>query len=231
MGIEAVDTTTVYLIAGAAFLASWLVKRWLQSTYSKWSRIPNRHGITGAQTAAAILARNGVDNVRIESVKGRLTDHYDPEQDILRLSSENFHQTSVAAMAVSAHEAGHAVQDAHRDIRLALRRFLVPIATLGSRLGPMIVFFGFISGSGFMLRLGALLLAGMVLFQLATLPVEFNASRRALRNLRELGLIAGEQEAGTRRVLTAAALTYVAAATMSFAYLATLMAQGRRSAV
>lgn len=225
------DTTTVYLIAGAAFLASWLVKRWLQSTYGKWSQVPNGHGITGAQTAAAILARNGVNNVRIESVKGKLTDHYDPERDILRLSSENFHQTSVAAMAVSAHEAGHAMQDAHRDLRMALRRFLVPIAALGSRLGPMIVFFGFISGSGFLLRLGAFLLAGMLLFQLATLPVEFNASRRALRNLQELGLLAGEQEAGTRRVLNAAALTYVAAAATSIAYLATLMAQGRRPAV
>lgn len=225
------DTTTVYLIAGAAFLASWLVRRWLQTTYRTWSRIPNSHGITGAQTAAAILAKNNVHNVRIESVKGALTDHYDPEGDILRLSSENFHQTSVAAMAVSAHEAGHAMQDAQNDFRLALRRYLVPIAALGSRLGPMIVFFGFISGSDFMLRLGAFLLAGMVLFQIATLPVEFNASRRALRNLRELGLIDGRQDAGTRKVLRAAALTYVAGAVVSFAYLATLLAQGRRTAI
>lgn len=231
LGIEAVDTTTVYLIAGAAFVASWLVNRWLRTTYQKWSGIPNSHGITGAQTAAAILAKNGVDNVRIESVKGSLGDHYDPERDILRLSTENFHQASVAAMAISAHEAGHAMQDAHRDIRLTLRRFLVPIATVGSRLGPMIVFFGFMSGSGLMLRLGAFLLAGMVLFQIATLPVEFNASRRALRNLRELGLVGGEEEVGARRVLTAAAFTYVAAATLSFAYLATLLAQGRRTAV
>ena len=95
------DTITVYIIAGAAFLASWLVKRWLKHTYAKWSGVPNVHGITGAETAAAILAKNGVTNVRIEPVRGRLTDHYDPQKDVLRLSVANFRERSVAAMAVS----------------------------------------------------------------------------------------------------------------------------------
>lgn len=220
------DTTIVYLIAGAAFLASWLVKRWLKHTYAKWSQVPNTHGITGAQTAAAILASNGVNHVRIEPVRGKLTDHYDPQKDILRLSTSNFQERSVAAMAVSAHEAGHAMQDASNDLRLRLRRFLVPAAAFGSRMGPMIVMAGLFTGSQTILLAGALLLAGMILFQLATLPVEFNASRRAMNSLRELGFTDPEQEEGTRAVLTAAALTYVAAAATSIAYFLTLF--GRR---
>lgn len=218
------STTVIYIIAGVAFGGSWLVKRWLASTYSKWSQVPNTHGVTGAQTAAAILQANGVSNVRIEPVKGRLTDHYDPDKDILRLSATNYSQTSVAAMAVSAHEAGHAMQDAHGDFRLKFRRFLVPAAAMGQRFGPIIVIAGMISQNAMILQIGVLLLAGMMLFQIATLPVEFNASRRALRNLRKLGLDDPEQEKGTKRVLTAAALTYVAAAATSLAYFATLFA-------
>ncbi len=224
-------TTLIYLIAGASFFASWLVKRWLNNTYTKWSRVPNTHGITGAQTAQAILHKNGVNNVRIEPVKGKLTDHYDPDRDILRLSATNYAQASVASMAVSAHEAGHAMQDAHNDRRLAFRRFLVPIAALGNRLGPILLLFGFMLGSATAIQLGALLFLGMLIFQLATLPVEINASRRALRNLRELGFTDPEQEAGTKRVLTAAAFTYVAAAVTSLAYLATLFAGRRPSSV
>ncbi len=222
-------TTLIYLIAGASFLSSFLVRRWLANTYAKWSRVPNTHGITGAQTAQAILDKNGVRNVRIEPVKGNLTDHYDPDRDILRLSATNYAQASVASMAVSAHEAGHAMQDAHNDRRLAFRRFLVPVAALGNRLGPLLLIFGFILGSTTAIQLGALLFVGMLVFQLATLPVEINASLRALRNLRELGFTDPEQEAGTRRVLTAAALTYVAAAVTSMAYLATLFAGQRPS--
>jgi Zn-dependent membrane protease YugP len=131
-------------------------------------------------------------------------------------------------MAVSAHEAGHAMQDASNDLRLRLRRFLVPAAALGSRLGPVIVMAGLFTGSGTILRIGAFLLAGMVVFQLATLPVEFNASKRALNNLRQLGITDPEQEAGTKQVLTAAAFTYVAAAATSIAYFATLFAGSRR---
>lgn len=221
------NSTTVYLVAGAAFLASWLVKRWLKNTYATWSRVPNTHNVTGAQVAQAILHKNGVNHVRIQPTPGRLTDHYDPQKDILRLSAANYQTTSVAAIAVSAHEAGHAMQDASNDIRLRLRRFLVPAAALGSRLGPMIVMAGFFTGSDTILRMGAFLLAGMVIFQLATLPVEFNASKRAMRNLRELGLTDPEQEEGIERVLRAAAFTYVAAAATTLAYFATLFASRR----
>ncbi len=222
------NTLTIYLIAGVAFVGSWLVKRWLTSTYNKWSKVPNTHGVTGAQTAAAILQSNGVTSVRIEPVKGRLTDHYDPERDVLRLSATNYASTSVAAMAVSAHEAGHAMQDFTGDWRLRFRRFLVPAAAMGQRFGPIILMVGIVSQSRLILQIGVLLLAGTMLFQIATLPVEFNASRRALRNLRKLGLDDPEQEKGTKRVLTAAAFTYVAAAATSLAYFAALFAGGRR---
>jgi Zn-dependent membrane protease YugP len=223
------STLTIYIIAGIAFGGSWLVKRWLTATYNKWSQVPNTHGVTGAQTAAAILAHNDVTNVRIEPVKGRLTDHYDPDRDILRLSSTNFSSTSVAAMAVSAHEAGHAMQDARGDFRLRFRRFLVPAAAMGQRFGPIILMVGLFSQSRTILQVGVLLLAGTMLFQIATLPVEINASRRALRNLRALGLDDPEQEKGTKRVLTAAAFTYIAAAATSLAYFAAMFASGRRT--
>ena len=204
---------------------------WLKKTYAEWSAVPNLYGVTGAQAAAAILNANGVGSVRIEPVRGKLTDHFDPARDILRLSAANFAGKSVAAMAVSAHEAGHALQDATDDIRLRLRRYLVPLAALGGRLGPYIVLASFMFQSTTMLQVGVLLLAATMLFQLATLPVEFNASRRALRNLEELGVSDEQQREGVKRVLNAAALTYVAAAATSIAYFATLFAGSRGSRV
>lgn len=212
----------VFIMAIVAFGGSWVVKRWLASTYRKWSQVPNTYRVTGAQTAAAILKMRGVSNVKIERVKGKLTDHFDPARDILRLSQGNHDGVSVAAMAVSAHEAGHAIQDHREDIRLRMRKYLVPFAALGGRFSPWLVGGGFLLGSDFLLRLGAWMLVGTLVFQLLTLPVEFNASKRALHNLQELGLTDPEQVQGTRRVLTAAALTYVAAAATSIAYVATL---------
>ncbi len=217
----------LYLIAGFCFAASFYVKWKLKRTYKQWSRVPNQHGVTGAETAAAILRDNGVNNVEIQRVRGKLTDHYDPVKDILRLSRTNFGERSVAAMAVSAHEAGHALQDASDDLRLKLRKFLVPMAALGSRFGPMVAIVGFMTGSKSILQIGVFLLAGMMIFQIATLPVEFNASRRALNNLERLGLSDPAQRDGVEKVLRAAALTYVAAAATSIAYFATLFARSR----
>lgn len=221
------STTVIYLIAGIAFGGSMLVKWWLKRTYAKWSAVPNQYGVTGAQTAQAILESNGVNHVKIEAVRGKLTDHYDPQKDILRLSATNYASTSVAAMAVSAHEAGHAMQDFTNDARLRMRRFLVPIAALGSRFGPMLAIAGFMFQSGFLLRVGVLLLAGSMIFQVMTLPVEINASRRAMKNLKRLGISDPRQQKGTSAVLRAAAFTYVAAAATSIAYFATLFAQSR----
>ncbi len=216
-----------YLLAGVSFVGSWLVKRYLKSTYKKWSKVENQYGVTGAQTAAAILEDHGIKGVQLQQVRGKLTDHYDPSKDILRLSQQNWGKTSVSAMAVSAHEAGHALQDFSGDLRLRLRKFLVPLAALGARFGPMVVIAGFVTGSEGILKLGALLLGGMTIFQLATLPVEFNASRRALESLERLGLSDPAQRAGVEAVLRAAALTYVAAAATSLAYFAMIFARGR----
>jgi len=213
----------VWTVLGLTMAASFVVKWWLKRTYRIWSRVENQYKVTGAQTAAAILKSNNVTNVRIESTRGKLTDHFDPQRDILRLSTSNFAGTSVAAMAVSAHEAGHAIQDATGDIRLKMRRFLVPLAALGSRFGPYIILPALMFRNPFMLQLAMWLLAGTMAFQLMTLPVEFNASKRAVKNLEELGLSDPSQRAGTRRVLNAAALTYVAAAATSIAYFSTLV--------
>lgn len=221
------STGLAYLLAGLAFGGSYLVKWWLKRTYKKWSGIENQYKVTGAQTAAAILEDNGVTGVQLQQVRGKLTDHYDPARDILRLSQTNWGKTSVAAMAVSAHEAGHALQDHTNDLRLRLRRFLVPMAALGARFGPLVVIAGFVTGSEGILQIGALLLAGMTVFQIATLPVEFNASHRALESLERLGLSDPAQRDGVEAVLRAAALTYVAAAATSLAYFAMLFARGR----
>lgn len=217
----------IYLLAALAFGGSYLVKLKLNRTYKKWSRVPNQYGVTGAQTAAAILQSNGVKNVQIQATRGKLTDHYDPQKDILRLSQGNFAGTSVAAMAVSAHEAGHAMQDFTGDVRLKFRRWLVPLAALGSRFGPMVAIGGFLFGSDTLVRWGVFLLATMMVFQLATLPVEFNASRRARHNLEKLGLSDPTQRDGVDQVLRAAAMTYVAAAATSIAYMVTLFASSR----
>lgn len=224
------SNTFVYIMVAVAFGGSWLVKRWLKSTYAKWSQVPNTFQLTGAQTAAAILKMKGITNVRIERVHGSLTDHFDPAKDILRLSLTNHDSVSVAAMAVSAHEAGHAIQDHREDVRLRLRKFMVPVAAFGGRFSPYLFMGGFLLGSDALLRWGAFLLVGTLVFQLLTLPVEFNASRRAMTNLEALGFTDSEQRDGTRKVLTAAALTYVAAAATSIAYIATIWAttRGRR---
>lgn len=221
------STGIIYLIAIGSWVFSWFVKRWLKRTYAQWSRVPNQHNVTGAETARAILRANQVRNVKVTSVKGRLTDHYDPMRDILRLSKSNFATRSVAAMAVSAHEAGHALQDANNDIRLRARRFLAPVAALGGRFGPIVAFAGVMIGNTTVLQVGAFLLGGTLLFQLLTLPVEFHASREAMSNLKELGLTDPAQVKGAEQVLRAAAFTYVAAAATSIAYLSFLLTGGR----
>ncbi len=219
----------VYFVAAVTFGGSLLVRWWLKRTYRRWGSVPNQHGVTGAQTAAAILQNNGLGHVAITGVKGALTDHYDPQRDILRLSASNYAGTSVAAMAVAAHEAGHALQDGSRDFRLTFRRYLVPLAALGSRFGPLVAVWGMMTASETLLRIGVFLLAGMMLFQIATLPVEFNASRRAMTHLERLGLSDPQQQDGVRQVLRAAAFTYVAAAASTIAYVAFLLGRSRSS--
>jgi len=176
-------------------------------------------GLTGAQTARAILDANGLQAVPIEEVPGQLTDHYDPSKRVLRLSAPNFRGASVAAHAVAAHEVGHAIQHAQAYGPLRFRSALVPAANIGSQFAPWIIIAGAVLGVFGLIQLGIVLFGLAVLFQVVTLPVEYDASRRAGVELARLGIATSGEVAGTKQVLNAAALTYVAAAAASVMYL------------
>lgn len=207
------DPTYFLVIIGVVIcmLASARVK----TTFSRYSTMRNSRGMTGAEAAQKILNNSGIYDVRIERVAGQLTDHYDPRNKVLRLSDATYGQTSVAAVGVAAHECGHAIQHAKGYAPLQFRSALVPVANFGSTIAwPLIVFGMFISGKSSMLliNLGILAFSLAVLFQIATLPVEFNASSRAVRILADTGMMQGEEIVATKKVLKAAALTYVASA-------------------
>ncbi len=194
-----------------AFYAQWRVK----STYKRYSRKPNARGLSGHEAARILLRSIGLDHIRIEEVSGQLSDHYDPGKDVLRLSQGVARSRSVASLGIVAHEIGHAMQDAADYGPLRVRSGLVPVVRIGSWLGPIIFFAGFflsaVTGSTTIAWLGLLLFAGTVVFALITLPVEFNASKRALQLLRSYQLADGQELQETKQVLDAAALTYIAA--------------------
>lgn len=196
-----------------------LVQGYLRNTYGTWSKKANTAGLSGREVAEAILRHNGVRDVDVESVRGQLSDHYDPTKNVVRLSEGNYGQASVAGMAVAAHEVGHALQHAKGFAPLKWRYALLRPASIGSQLGPYLAIFGLMLGSTGMLQLGIILFGAAVLFQLVTLPIEFDASRRAMAQLSELGLVTDQDAGGARSVLNAAALTYVAAAAASVMYL------------
>lgn len=195
------------------------VQLWLRSTYARQERVPNASGLTGAETARALLDANGLRDVRVEAVPGSLTDHYDPTTRTVRLSEAHFRVPSVAGAAVAAHEVGHALQHAESYAPLKIRSALVPVASIGSNFGPWIVIGGFMLGMSGLVEIGIILFAAAVVFQLVTLPVEFDASKRAIVQMQRLGLATQADVGGSRAVLNAAAMTYVAAAAASVAYL------------
>lgn len=184
----------------------------VRSAYKTYSQVASSSGMTGAEVARRILDANGLYDVTIEEVQGTLTDHYDPRTKTVRLSSDIYHGYSVAGTAVAAHEVGHAIQDAEGYAFLRFRHALVPAANLGSNLSFFIILAGIIFQSANLLLLGIIFMAAAVLFQIVTLPVEFNASSRAMEQVVSLGIIRNDEERNTRKVLDAAALTYVAAA-------------------
>jgi Zn-dependent membrane protease YugP len=195
------------------------VQWWLRSTYGRWERVANASGLTGADTARAILRANGLHDVKVEAVPGQLSDHYDPRTKTVRLSEAHFRVPSVAGAAVAAHEVGHALQHAKAYAPLQWRSQLVPVAQIGQNFGPWIVVGGFVLGVAGMVEVGIALFGAAVLFQLVTLPVEFDASKRAVVEMERLGLATSADVGGSKQVLNAAALTYVAAAAASVAYL------------
>jgi Zn-dependent membrane protease YugP len=210
-----------------ALLFSLLAQGMVKSTFNKYSRINARSGHTGQSAARRILSQHGLSQVRVERVPGHLTDHYDPRAKVLRLSDSTSDSISVAAIGVAAHEAGHAVQDQEGYLANKIRSALVPLAQIGSSFGPYLAFFGMLLSLSFLVDLGIILFIGAVLFYLVTLPVEFDASRRALRVLEEQGLLTDSELTGARRVLRAAAMTYVASALTAFASLARLILLSR----
>ncbi|MHC4579185.1 MAG: zinc metallopeptidase [Planctomycetota bacterium] len=213
------------VLAIPAVIAAARVKR----TFARYARVDVRSGLHGAEAAAAVLRAAGVVGVRIEPHRGFLSDHYDPRTKTLRLSPEVFDGRSVSAVAVAAHEAGHAIQDAARYAPLVWRSSLVPITNLGNHLWVLPFFLGLITGATGFVYLGILLFATVVLFQLVTLPTEFDASRRAKQALAATGIVTTPDEvAGVSRVLSAAALTYVAAALTAVVHLLYLLAVARR---
>ncbi len=196
-----------------------LIQMWLKGTYGRWSKVRNTANLTGAEVARAILDANGIHNVEVEPVKGQLTDHYDPRAHKVRLSEGNYGQASVAAMAVAAHEVGHAIQHAKDYQPLAWRTAILPVANIGSGLGPWLVIGGVFLNFFNLAVIGLLLFAAAALFQLVTLPIEFDASRRALGQMQRLGYATSDDTGGSRKVLTAAAMTYVAALASTVAWL------------
>jgi Zn-dependent membrane protease YugP len=182
----------------------------VKRTFEKYSRVAPRNGMTGADAAAAVLRSSGLPNLAIRPVDGRLTDHYDPRSRTLNLSADVGQASSLAALGVAAHEAGHAIQDAKRYAPMRIRQALVPAAQFGSSLWVLPVMIGLIIGATGLVTVGLFLFAAVVLFQLVTLPVEFDASKRALASLETQGLLAADELPGARSVLNAAALTYIA---------------------
>lgn len=212
------------------FVLTLVIQFWLQATYARYSRVANSRGLTGAQVARAILDANGLHNVAVEPVPGALTDHYDPSKKVVRLSEPNYNSPSEAALAVAAHEVGHAIQDKENYAFMRIRHAILPAASIGSNLGPWIFIIGAFAGATGLMNIGIWLFAAAALFQLVTLPVEFDASNRALGVLKRMNFLNNQEIGGARAVLTAAAMTYVAALANSLAqilYYVSIL-QGRR---
>ncbi len=205
-----------YLLFMLPALILMMVAQWLVSSrYKHYGAIPNRTALSGREAAERILAANGIYHVGVELTSGRLSDHYHPKKKTLYLSNDVFYGTSIAAVGIAAHEAGHAVQDAKGYAPLKIRLVMVPACNIGSSLGLPLVILGVIFASDLLIYGGLILFSLAVVFQLITLPVEFDASRRAMAEIRQGGLLMPDEADGAKKVLTAAAMTYVAALAQS----------------
>ena len=203
------------VISGAAAL-------WVRSSYKKYSKQMSYSGMTGAEVARTILDRNNLSNVRVEPVAGRLTDHYDPRSKVVRLSEGNFNKNSIAAVSVAAHECGHAIQDGVGYVPMKLRAGIFPVVAFSSQIWVYLFIAGLFGLGNFFIQLAAILFLAVLAFHVVTLPVEINASTRAYGILTRYGMLSAREAGGTKRVLTAAAFTYIAAAltaVITFLYL------------
>lgn len=203
------DSTYLLVLIGAVI--SMIASAKVKSTYAKYERVMSRSGLTGTDAARRILDNAGLRHIRIERISGDLTDHYSPKEQVLRLSDTTYNSRSIAAIGVAAHECGHAIQHADHYAPLNIRNAIVPVVNIGSTLSWPLIFIGLLFSLTGFLKLGIIFFSFSLIFQIITLPVEFNASSRALKILDESGMLYGEEISGARKVLSAAAMTYVAA--------------------
>ncbi len=204
-----------FIMLFVLFIFASLASMGVKSTFNKFHKIRNVKGMTGAEAAEAVLRNNGIYDVKVERVNGHLTDHYDPRSKTIRLSEPVFDNPSIASVSVACHEAGHALQHANGYVPLKLRTMILPAAQLGSQaLWPMFII-GIILSLPQLITIGILFFSFSVVFQIITLPVEFNASSKAIRMMDEYGILSEEENSGAKKVLNAAAMTYVAAAAMA----------------
>jgi Zn-dependent membrane protease YugP len=221
------DMTYVVLVLPCVLLSLWASAR-VNSTFKKYSDQYSRRNITGADAAQRVLRANGVTGVRIERVSGKLTDHYDPRSNVIRLSDSVYDSTSTAAIGVACHEAGHAVQYAQDYAPIKFRAAIIPITNIGSKLAMPLILIGLLlsfleSASYFFVYAGIACFGLSLIFQLVTLPVEFNASRRAMEAIENTDILTQEEQVGARKTLSAAAMTYVAATAVALAQLLRLL--------
>lgn len=218
-----------YVLVIIAFLLTLFASMGVKSTFSKYNDVRSSRGITAASAARQILDANGLQNIRIEHVSGDLTDHYSPNENVIRLSDSTYNSTSVAAIGVAAHECGHAVQHQVGYVPIKIRNGIVPIVNVCNMLSMPIFIIGLILGLGRLAMVGAILFGAVLVFQLVTLPTEINASRRAMKTLESMYLLEGDELTGARKTLTAAAMTYVAAvASMALQFLRLVLLANRR---
>ena len=216
------DYYYLILVVPALLLAIWAQVQ-VKTTYRKYSRVPNSRGMTGAYAAQAVLNFYGITDVRIERVSGNLTDHYDPRSKVIRLSDGVYNSSTVAAIGIACHEAGHAAQHAENYAPIKIRNAIIPVCNIGSTIGIPLALIGWIFSFSILIYVGLGLYAAVFIFQVATLPVEFNASRRAVKVIDETQLLRDDEIGGAKKVLAAAAMTYVASMMVSLANLLRLL--------
>jgi Zn-dependent membrane protease YugP len=204
-----------FLLLVPALILTLYAQSKVNSTFRRFSQVRAKTGLTGAEVARRLLDKSGLADVRVEQVSGRLSDHYDPRSRVLRLSPEVYGRSSLASLGVAAHETGHAIQHDNGYVPLKIRHSILPVANFGSTAGIYLFMFGLIFRSPYLMDFGIVAFSAVVLFQLVTLPVEFNASSQAIELLAANGYVEQDEVAGTRKVLSAAALTYVAATAMA----------------
>lgn len=223
------STIIFYGTALVSFVIVSIAQAYIRSSYSKYSKVKNNGGLNGKEAATKILKTNNMSNVKVEEVNGFLTDHYDPKTKTVRLSTKNYNDPSVAAVSIAAHECGHAIQDRDGYFMLRLRAALVPIVNLSSKAGYAVIMIGLFANLLKLVWLGIFLEMVILLFQLVTLPVEINASKRAMKQIKAIGLLNGKEIGEGRTMLISAALTYVASVASAIAnILQLILVYGRR---